>query len=403
MLGVWILVLVQTALAASNATDIFKWNWHASSRDNADLLAVHFAGQAEMAAVAGIDFTLVVDKTNDTDRNNETDKTNETGTPEEHMPRSAENAAFLVLCRNDEVYELLETIQSIDDRYNRHFHHDWVFLNDEPFLDQFVVLVSLFIAAGRISFGQVPTLHWLYPPFIDQQLAAAKRRELASKNVVYAESELYRHMCRYFLGFFQLHPLLAPYDYYWRVEPGVRFYCNIEYDVFRHMRENGKHYGFVLSMFEYSDTIPLLWETTTEHFDKFPSDNESNLLEFVRNPDGSYNLCHFWLNFEIALLAFFRSPQYQQYFHHLDQSGGFFYERWGDAPVHSLAVAHLLSADDVWWFEDMGYLHRPYLHCPMGPMYAERRCACDQSADFSFSDMSCTPHVLAIMNKHTRH
>ena len=31
--------------------------------------------------------------------------------------------------------------------------------------------------------------------------------------------ESYHHMCRYFSGFFHHHPLLADFDYYWRIEP----------------------------------------------------------------------------------------------------------------------------------------------------------------------------------------
>ncbi len=37
----------------------------------------------------------------------------------------------------------------------------------------------------------------------------------------------------------------------------------------------------------------------------------------------------------------------QAYFEHLDRVGGFFYERWGDAPVHSLAAAMFLNATEV--------------------------------------------------------
>jgi Glycolipid 2-alpha-mannosyltransferase len=37
----------------------------------------------------------------------------------------------------------------------------------------------------------------------------------------------------------------------------------------------------------------------------------------------------------------------QAYFDYLDHTGGFFYERWGDAPVHSLAAVMLLNATEV--------------------------------------------------------
>lgn len=451
MLLLWLSVWVTCALALNST---FVWNSKGSHEDNAELLAIYIA-----EAHAQPEFSVVVEKAGE--EGSEKGKVKEKkGKPEkngkhEKNGKSEKNdkvhhvkiqdkrgdlqfhsrflphlnngtSTFLVLCRNEEVYELLETIQSIQDRYNHKFHHDWVFLNDEQFSDQFIILVSSFIKKGKLSFGQVPGSQWLYPDFIDQELAAQKRKELAQKNVVYAESELYRHMCRYYLGFFQHHVLLQPYDYYWRVEPGVKFYCDIDYNVFDLMRAQGKVYGFVLSMFEYRDTIPLLWGTTQEYFemkrkknlneklvDNFDNDfnidpksntnsgvSDSNLLEFVENSDGTYNLCHFWLNFEVALLAFFRSKEYMDYFNHLDELGGFFYERWGDAPVHTLAIAHLLSPSEIWWFEDMGYFHLPYTHCPLGPKYVEKKCACDQSMDFSFTDMSCTPHMLNILMKH---
>ena len=34
---------------------------------------------------------------------------------------------------------------------------------------------------------------------------------------------------------------------------------------------------------------------------------EDNLMEFVTGRDGEYNLCHFWCNFELGDLRFFRS------------------------------------------------------------------------------------------------
>lgn len=58
-----------------------------------------------------------------------------------------------------------------------------------------------------------------------------------ANGVLYGGRESYHHMCRYFSGFFQHHPLLADVDYYWRVEPDVHFYCDLAYDPFRYMRQ----------------------------------------------------------------------------------------------------------------------------------------------------------------------
>lgn len=62
-----------------------------------------------------------------------------------------------------------------------------------------------------------------------------------------------------------------------------------------------------------------------EHPEYIP---KHNLLKFVSDDGGkSYNLCHFWSNFEIGDLRFLRSPEYMAYFEYLDRAGGFFYER----------------------------------------------------------------------------
>jgi hypothetical protein len=41
----------------------------------------------------------------------------------------------------------------------------------------------------------------------------------------------------------------------------------------------------------------------------------------------NYNMCHFWSNFEIARLDWFRSKAYEDFFEMMDRSGGFWMER----------------------------------------------------------------------------
>ena len=84
-----------------------------------------------------------------------------------------------------------------------------------------------------------------------------------------------------------------------------------------------------------------------------------------------------WSNFEIADLDFWRSPAYQKFFEHLDEAGGFYYERWGGAPVHSIAAALLLPKDRLHFFADIGYRHEPFQRCPQGEMHVAGKCSCD--------------------------
>ena len=59
-------------------------------------------------------------------------------------------------------------------------------------------------------------------------------------------------------------------------------------------------------------------------------------------------------------LNFWRSQAYTDFFQHLDQAGGFYYERWGDAPVHSIGAALFARKDQIHFFDDIGYRHEPF-------------------------------------------
>jgi hypothetical protein len=61
-------------------------------------------------------------------------------------------------------------------------------------------------------------------------------------------------------------------------------------------------------------------------------------------------------DFEVIDLSFVRSPSYTSYFEALDKTGGFFYERWGDAPVRSIAASMMLSKDEIWNVDHAGYV-----------------------------------------------
>ncbi|RKP35027.1 nucleotide-diphospho-sugar transferase, partial [Dimargaris cristalligena] len=304
-------------------------------------------------------------------------------------------AAFVVLVRNSDVHEMRATMRELEDRFNSKYNYPYVFLNNEPFSDEFKEMTSA-MTKGNTTFGLIPKEHWGYPSWISEKKAAETREKM--KSIIYGWSESYRHMCRYESGFFFRHPLMADYDYYWRVEPGVKFACDVDYDPFLMMQERNLKYGFTISIHEYRETIPTLWETTKH----FMLDNPNlvahpNTLEWVVDPKtDDYNLCHFWSNFEIGSLSWLRSKEYMAYFDYLDKAGGFFYERWGDAPVHSLAVAMFLRKDEVHWFEDIGYFHNPISHCPNDPEINRNKCHCDPTKSIHLNGWSCTKEFMAL-------
>ncbi|KAK6499740.1 hypothetical protein TWF481_010096 [Arthrobotrys musiformis] len=295
-----------------------------------------------------------------------------------------EKATMLMLARNNDLYEVRESMRRIEDRFNHRFRYPWTFMNDEPFAEEFIAITTG-IASGKTEYIRVPKEHWEIPNWVNETLAREKMRSMAEAHVVYGGSLSYRHMCRFFSGFFFRQTIMAKYDWYWRVEPGVDFYCDQHYDPFKWLRENGKSYGFTVILHDFRETIASLWETTERFFAENPEYvHPNNMRNFVventtrdGKPYTDYNTCHFWTNFEIGKTSLWTSEKYLKYFDYLDKTGNFFYERWGDAPVHSVALAHMWDKKEIHFFNDIGYEHNPFRRCPQAQEHGTAgRCLC---------------------------
>ncbi|KAJ6530310.1 glycosyltransferase family 15 protein [Mycena capillaripes] len=305
--------------------------------------------------------------------------------------RPRANATFVMLARNSDLDNAVRSIRRMEDRFNTRHHYPYVLLNDEPFTDEFKRRVSA-VTSGPVSYGVVPRDHWVQPDWIDEDKATKGRDKLVSENVIYGGSVSYRNMCRFNSGFFFRHPLIQNYRWYWRIEPDVHFHCDINFDPFLFMQDQGKVYGFTITMYEFDKTIPTLWGHVKDFMKLHPEYvAKDNALNFMSDDGGeTYNRCHFWSNFEIADMNFWRGPAYTDFFEYLDSKGGFYYERWGDAPVHSIAAGIFANKDQIQFFEEIGYEHNPYTHCPKDPQMWERgRCGCDPARSFDYDGYSC--------------
>jgi alpha 1,2-mannosyltransferase len=113
-----------------------------------------------------------------------------------------------------------------------------------------------------------------------------------------------------------------------------------------------------MNILDDARSFPTLWSETREFIDANPNLIHPNSdLEWLMDSQGGYNNCQFFSNFEIGDLRFFRGQQYEAYFNWLDKSAGFYYERYGDAPIHTLSVSMFLPKNEIWYFQDIGYQH----------------------------------------------
>ncbi|KAL4918393.1 glycolipid 2-alpha-mannosyltransferase-domain-containing protein [Aspergillus aurantiobrunneus] len=312
-----------------------------------------------------------------------------TGEPEGYLWRADEhdyapdstdsartNAVIISLVRNEELDELISTIRDLERTWNHKFNYPYIFFNDKPFTAEFKKRTQAETKA-KCQYEQVPKEHWDVPNWIDMDLFKESAELLKEQGLQYADKVSYHQMCRWNSGMFYKHPALEKYRYYWRIEPKVQFFCDVDYDVFRFMEDGNKTYGFTINLFDAPESIPTLWPTTQEFLAANPSYlSDNNMMEWLtddrlrpehtRDAHG-YSTCHFWSNFEVGDMDFFRGNEYSAYFDYLDHAGGFFYERWGDAPVHSIGVGLFADAARVHWFRDIGYRHIPYFNCPNSP------------------------------------
>jgi len=144
--------------------------------------------------------------------------------------------------------------------------------------------------------------------------------------------------------------------------------ANLASDPFLKMIESNKTYGFTIAVKELKETVPNifryasaykrvnnltsqgLWEMFVEPQPEKPTELPEDDPNFKRplpeeilrgdpahaslptiDPEAmegeKYNMCHFWSNFEIAKLSWFRSQAYEDFFQMMDRSGGFWMER----------------------------------------------------------------------------
>lgn len=109
------------------------------------------------------------------------------------------NATIVMLARNSELEGVISSIMSMESKFNADHNYPWVFLNEEPFIDEFVVRVSAATNAS-VQFGLIPDDNWFQPEWIDEEKATKSRERMTLHNVIYASSVPYRNMCRFNSG-----------------------------------------------------------------------------------------------------------------------------------------------------------------------------------------------------------
>lgn len=108
-----------------------------------------------------------------------------------------QNATILMLARNSDLKEATEALTSFESQFNHRYHYPVVFLNNEPWTDEFKQGVSA-IVSGQVFFDTISPDMWGYPDHVDQETARAHIKDQGDRGIIHAGQESYHHMCRFY-------------------------------------------------------------------------------------------------------------------------------------------------------------------------------------------------------------
>ena len=175
----------------------------------------------------------------------------------------------------------------------------------------------------------------------------------------------YMHMCRLFSK--QLFPhLWDTYDYILRIDDD-NMPLTLNGDLFKEMASRKAVYGYPAELQEWhketAETFGL-WLVAKMFSPEEAYAQHMNEV-FTRNQTALYDLPRriFFTNFFITKLSFWRQKHIQQFIDDVDKSGNIYRHRWGDAPIHYVALSLFADSCSV-----LPLCHVSYKHGSTGHM-----------------------------------
>ncbi|KAF8947354.1 hypothetical protein BGZ47_009427 [Haplosporangium gracile] len=246
----------------------------------------------------------------------------------------ANGVLVMVITSDEEALEAWETIRHIEDRYNRGRYYPWVILSPQPLSDRTQTLLQRIPFASRlrtnnidneeeeeeedrgtaaaIMFEFISRKQWKFPRWVE---ALKGRSEDFSRLKLGLNATLVavRRRKRYMSGFLDLHDLLNGYEIFWRINPGLVVFCDLEDGPMLAMKHSGQKFG-----------------------------------EFV-------SACSYTVQNSIGSIESFRSPGYTDYFNVIDKEGPIYYECWEDDTVITIGLSLLLPRNDIRFLKELGW------------------------------------------------
>ncbi|KAF9928848.1 alpha 1,2-mannosyltransferase 2.4.1 [Linnemannia zychae] len=279
----------------------------------------------------------------------------------------ANGVLVMVLASDEEVQDARETMRQVEDRFNRDRHYPWVILSPQPLSERTQTLIQHIPSAthldnddtdapAAITFGLIPREQWKFPRWIEA-LKVRKGDHARLKLGLNTTSVAIRQRRRYMSGFLAQHELLDRYEFFWRVDPGLSLFCDIEQDPMLAMKEDGQKFAWSVSAAVNEAGTPGAWSIIQKFKETYPNHiphiNDESFI--TRESLNEFSACSYNVQNSIGSIDFFRSPAYIDYFNLIDKEGPIYYERWEDDTVITIGLSLLLPRSDIRFLKELGW------------------------------------------------
>lgn len=158
----------------------------------------------------------------------------------------------------------------------------------------------------------------------------------------------YRHMCRFMSGEIYKNEYLKNYDWYWRIDTDSFFLDYINDDPFKTLKDNNLIYGYNNICEDHEKVVEGLYEAGEVYM----------MCNGIIPKNKIEKPLMFYTNFEIANMKWFQNEGYLDLYNFIDNSGGIYLHRWGDAPIRYIGLMMLLEKEKMYDFsKDIQYKH----------------------------------------------
>ena len=181
-------------------------------------------------------------------------------------------------------------------------------------------------------------------------------------------SRKYLDMCRFFTLMLPTHPILTLFEFYWRLDThSFIFGATSIADPFEIMQQQQIQYAFIMTNEEADNYAIDLWSTFHQFLQRHCLKPSRAVRQTQTDWFGRYSLSIIFTNFAIANVSLWRHHSLvQAWLQTVDRSGGIYRHRWGDAPIHTLALAQFVERDRIVRLRYFGYFHRREYVCARG-------------------------------------